>query len=372
MLPVIDADTHISESTAMWEFLEKELYPRRPVVMVAPKDTVYGRRNAFWLIDGQVIPRPHGKGGIVLVTPSQQDYESGRTDIQIGCREMTNIEARLQDMDRLQVQTQVVYPTLFLIYLTDDPALEAGLCRAYNRFIADACGKSGGRIRWVVVPPLHSTEASIAELRFGKEHGAVGVFFRGLEGDRTLDDPSFFPIYKAAQELDLPICVHTGAGNPEFASIFDSQRNRTFAAIRMLPLIGFRDLIANQIPADFPKLRFGFVEAGASWVPYVLHQLKRTTPLTRPGERMFADRDTWGPSLFEANRLFVACEADENLPMLLDYIGEDHLIIGSDYGHNDPSEEPRLVDTMRAREDLSPAAVDKILGRNARALYGLS
>jgi uncharacterized protein len=368
---VIDADTHISESTHMWDFLDKELYPRRPVVMSVPTDTVYGRRNAFWLIDGQVIPRPHGKGGIVLVTPSQQDFESARNDIQIGCREMTNIEARLKDMDRLGVQTQIVYPTLFLIYLTDDVELEVGLCRAYNRFLADACSRSGGRIRWVVIPPLRSVEDSIAELRFGKEHGAVGVFFRGIERDRTLDDPYFFPIYKEAGELDLSICVHTGAGCPPFSAIFDSTRNRTFAAVRMLPLIGFRDLIANHIPTEFPKLRFGFIEAGASWVPYVLHQLKRTTPLTKPGERMFSDAGQWGPRLFDENRLFVACEADENVPLLLECIGEDHLIIGSDYGHNDPSEEPLLVDTMRARGDLSDRVLDKILGENAKTLYQL-
>jgi microsomal dipeptidase-like Zn-dependent dipeptidase len=33
-------------------------------------------------------------------------------------------------------------------------------------------------------------------------------------------------------------------------------------------------------------------------------------------------------------------DTHEELPHLLNYIGEDHIVIGSDYGHNDPSKEP--------------------------------
>jgi predicted TIM-barrel fold metal-dependent hydrolase len=56
----------------------------------------------------------------------------------------------------------------------------------------------------------------------------------------------------------------------------------------------------------------------------------------------------------------------------LNYIGEDHLVIGSDYGHNDPSKEPEFVKHMRAREDVAPSAIEKILCDNPRRLYGLS
>ena len=31
--------------------------------------------------------------------------------------------ARLRDMDKIGVDVQVIYPTLFLVYLTDDPQL---------------------------------------------------------------------------------------------------------------------------------------------------------------------------------------------------------------------------------------------------------
>lgn len=76
--------------------------------------------------------------------------------------------------------------------------------------------------------------------------------------------------------------------------------------------------------------------------------------------------------LFREYRFWVACEADEELPHLVNYIGEDHIIIGSDYGHNDPSKEPEFVKKMRAREGLALAVVEKILCDNPRGFYGLS
>jgi predicted TIM-barrel fold metal-dependent hydrolase len=139
-------------------------------------------------------------------------------------------------------------------------------------------------------------------------------------------------------------------------------RNSSFPHIRMLPLIAFRDLIHNRIPDQFPTLRFGFVEAGASWVPYVLHALKRFFK---------TEWSEWGPELFARNRLYVACEADEDMRYLARFIGEDHLMIGSDYGHNDPSEERELVATLRAREDVPEALIEKILRDNPARFYAL-
>ncbi|HLY66882.1 MAG TPA: amidohydrolase family protein [Chloroflexota bacterium] len=360
---IVDADTHICEPAEMWELLPKDMRARRPVYAPLPSDTVYGGRNAVWLIDGNIFPKPAGKGGFSLATPCQTDFGRARTDIEIACREINDPLARVQDMDRLNVDLQVVYPTLFLVHITDDVALEVALSEAYNRFLAGAFEKSGGRIRWVVVPPLKSIEATIQQMRYGKDHGAVGLFMRGIERDRTLDDPYFGPIYEEAQRLDLPICIHTAAGCPAWTNIFTIERNSSFPHIRMLPLIAFRDLIHNRIPEQFPKLRFGFIEAGASWVPYVLHALRR---------QFKDDPDRYGPRLFEDYRFYVACEVGEDIGYLARYIGEDHLIIGSDYGHTDPSTEPELVTSLRSQAGLASETVDKILGDNARALYALA
>jgi hypothetical protein len=75
---VLDAETHIAESEAMWSHIEKEMYPRRPVLATIPDDTWYKERNAFWLIDGEIFPKPAGKRSYSLITPSAQKKESGR------------------------------------------------------------------------------------------------------------------------------------------------------------------------------------------------------------------------------------------------------------------------------------------------------
>lgn len=363
MGPIIDADTHIAESEQMWALLDKEVFPRRPVLTRVPEDTIYGGSNAFWLIDGTIFPKPAGKGGNRLITPSAAKQQASRTDIPVESRELTDPALRLKAMDRLNVQTQVVYPTLFLVYLTDDVELEIALCKAYNRFLSEACSKVGDRLRWVAVLPLRAIEASLEEMNWAKEHGAVGLFFRGLEKDLNLDDPYFFPIYQAAMDRDLAICIHTGAGAPVMSSLFHVERHAVFAHGRLLPLIAFRNLVANRIPERFPGLRFGFIEASAGWIPFLLHALRRQV------------RGRWeelsSPDLFEKYRFFVACEADEDVSYIARYVGEDHLIIGSDYGHNDPSEEVEFVRAIQSREDISPDLAGKILSENPRRLYGI-
>jgi predicted TIM-barrel fold metal-dependent hydrolase len=361
---VFDADTHIAESEAMWSFIDPELYSRRPILMKIPDDTLYKERNAFWLIDGEIFPKPAGKASFSLITPSAQKKETGRGDIHVGVRELTDPMARLIDMDKIGVAAQVIYPTLFLVYLTDDARLEGALCRAYNRFIASACAKAPDRLKWVVLLPLRDIDTSLAEMKWAKEHGAVGIFFRGMEGNLTLDNAYFNPVYALAEQLDLAICIHTGSGSRHLMQLFDVERNHTFAHNRVLPVVAFRDLVANRIPEQFPRLRFGFIEAAASWVPYMFHVLRRSV---RP------DLKNKNPQeLFRDYRFWVACEADEELPHLLNYIGADHLVIGSDYGHNDPSKEPEFVKNMRAREDAKPEDVEKILCDNPRRLYGVA
>ena len=212
MKGIIDADTHISEGAAMWALMDQAMQPRRPILMQVPDDTWYGNRDAFWLIDGEIYPKPAGKGSFALVTPSEQKVQAGRKDSTPATREMTDIKGRLADMVKLNTAMQIVYPTLFLVYNTKDKELEVALCRAYNRFLAQACAQSGGLMKWVVVLPLQSMNAAIDEIRFAKENGAVGVFFRGIEGEYTLDSPYLFPVYEEAQKHNLSICVHTGCG----------------------------------------------------------------------------------------------------------------------------------------------------------------
>ena len=74
---------------------------------------------------------------------------------------------------------------------------------------------------------------------------------------------------------------------------------------------------------------------------------------------------------FRTGRVFVTCEADEDINGVAEIIGEDSFILGSDYPHGDPSRQEDMVGEFRERSDLSQKLVEKMLCDNPRRLYGL-
>ena len=91
----------------------------------------------------------------------------------------------------------------------------------------------------------------------------------------------------------MAICVHTGAGSPGITAVFDRTFSRNLAHVRSLPIFAFRDLVAHKVPEWFPDLRFGFIEASASWVPYVLHHLSRSRTAGARTSRPRSSRRSW-------------------------------------------------------------------------------
>jgi len=70
-------------------------------------------------------------------------------------------------------------------------------------------------------------------------------------------------------------------------------------------------------------------------------------------------------------RVWVACEYEDHLPYIMQYAGEDNLIIGTDYGHTDPFSNVQALKVFVNRPDLSDNAKKKIVRDNAKAFYGL-
>jgi predicted TIM-barrel fold metal-dependent hydrolase len=337
-MATIDADTHVIETERTWEQMQGSAAKYRPSMVSGE-----GGRN-FWLIDGRRFSR-----GVNV-----------NSEIPADVREMRDIEARVRHMDELEIDVQVLYPSLFLRALTDRPDIDAALCRSYNLWVSDLCAGTKGRLHWVAVVPLLSMDAALAETRFAKQAGACGLFMRGLMNDKVLSDPYFYPLYDEAQKLNLAVCVHASTGGFQWVELFASESG--FAKFKLAVLSAFHAIVHDEIPARFPKLRFGFIEVRAQWLPYVYHELaKRFEKIRRPITKDWM-RD---------NRLYVACQTDDDLPSILKYSGEDSLVIGSDYGHADTSSEIEALRKLKANGELQSNVIDKILDANPRALYGL-
>ncbi len=336
----IDADAHVIENESTWEHMLESERRFRPQI-VGP---AHGEASAeHWLIDGRVIP-----------------WTNVGRDISKGAREMSDLNARLKQMDELDVDVQVIYPTVFIFPCTRRPEIDLALSRSYNRWMADIAKKAPDRFSWVVVPPLLSMERVLEELKFGKQNGACGVFMRGLEGDRRLSDPYFFPLYEAAGKLDLPICVHSANGSITVHDFFIEEPG--FCKFKLAVVGAFHSLVFDGIPKRFPRLRIGIIEVSAQWLPYAIHDLARR--YARRGNQL--DRH-----LLRDSRIYVACQTDDDLAYILEYAGEDHLVIGSDYGHADNATEIEALRRLKRKGNVSSRAINKILEDNARSLYGL-
>ena len=357
---IIDADAHVEESEAMFERLDSEFRPRRPLPVRFDNDTVFGKYNAVWLIDGETYPKLIGKGGTIFRTPTLMEAASLKRE-SIGAQELTDVAARIKDMDKVKIDTQVVFPSLFLTTTTEDLRLEAALLRAYNTFLGECSAATKGRIRFAALVPIRDIAASIKEIKRASRIGAAAVMLHGMAWDKLLGDESLFSFYEEAANLNLPVCVHLGWGCPALTRIFDATTN-FYSAI--LPVImGFNSIMSSAVLEKIPNLRFGFLEAGCAWIPFMIKQVRRDNARQRKA------RDPIDS--FKSGRVFVTCEPDEDINGVAETIGEESFVLGSDYPHGDPSRQEDMVAEFRERTDLSQRMVEKMLSDNPRRLYGL-
>ena len=366
---IVDADTHIIEHPGIWEHFDSDMYHRRPLLAAVTPMKEGQNRDFVWMINGTAVPKRFGKGSYAVAVGGS-DSENNRTDIRNEVRYITNPKARVEDMDKRGVDIEVVFPTVLLAYITDDVDLEVAICRSYNRYMANAWREAGDRMRWVVVPPLRNIEESLREIEFARDNGAVGVFFRGVEGDRSLAESYFSPFTRRRTVWAWPSASTRAVDRP--ASFRYSTARSLTTCLTCAPFLcsRFRDLVAHKIPERFPNLRFGFIEASASWVPYVLHHLRRSTRASTAGASPDAALE-FGPKLFQDYRLYVAAETDEDIPYLISHIGEDHLIMGSDYGHQDQSKDNGIGCRDAPARRHRPRIIEKILVDNPARYYGL-
>jgi predicted TIM-barrel fold metal-dependent hydrolase len=355
-MPIIDADAHVIETEHTWSFMLDEDRRFAPEVLVSKKNGI-----EFWRIDDRVV----ANSNLGLNVPED-------------ARDLTDVSSRLAHMDKLAIDVQVLYPTLFLRPLTSRSEVELALSRGYNRWLANIWQLAQGRLRWVVIPPLRLMEKAIEEINFGRANGACGVFMRGNEDERLLSDPSLFPLYKEAERLDLPICVHAGTGS---FGHYDQYGQDVFSRFKLPSVGAFNNLIYQGVPEKFPKLRWSFVETTSQWLPYAVNDLTIRTQAEREFQRKYAghvltqarpkERNISAGTVLKDHRVYVACQTTDDLSYVAQCVGEDNIIVGTDYGHADYSNDIEAIQTLAQGGKISASFGQKILGDNPKRLYAL-
>jgi len=354
---VIDADAHVVESERVWDYLEGGEKKFRPTLMPSPENP----KRQFWMLDGENL-------GHKFPSPDKQESEAhlkrfGReVGTPVAARELSNVQQRLEHMDELGIDVQVLFNSLWITPLTSRPDAEIALSWAWNRWLADVWKVGEDRLRWTCVVPALSPQEAVPQIRFAKEHGAVGVCMRPFERDRMMTDRFYYPIYAEAERLDIPVTVHLGNGSPELFKLMSNEAGGGFSTFRVPTVTSCYALIMSEIPQVFPKLRWGFIEVSSQWVPWVIHEaMRRSLGSARPISR---------DCLREYN-IYVSTQSDDDFPYILSYAGEGNLVIGTDYGHGDTSSELNAIARFKVMAELSPEVKRKILFDNPKALYGL-
>lgn len=387
--PVFDADNHLYETReALTRYLPDKYKGAIDYV------DVHGRTKI--VVRGQItdyIPNPTfdriGRPG------AQEEYfrfgnPEGKTTREIIGRGIDcpdayrHAEPRLALLDEQDIDYALIIPTLASLVeerMTDDPELCGAVVHALNQWMVDEWPFAyEGRLfsTPVITPGL--VDNAIAELDWVLERGARIVLMRpapawGWRGPRSFALPEFDPYWARVQEAGIVTLIHASdTGYTRYFNEWEGTQGEMTAFGEPQPFIHamhatHRDiqdsvisLICHGTIERFPDLKFALVENGAGWVPGMLSTLEHTY---RDIPQVFAERPT---ETFKRN-FWQHPFHEEDPRQLIELLGADNVIFGSDYPHVEGLAEP--LSYFDQLEGLSDDDIKKVMGANMMQLIGV-
>jgi predicted TIM-barrel fold metal-dependent hydrolase len=368
----IDADGHILEPPDLWEEYLPAAFKDRAMRIGIDADGY-----EFLEIDGRPSRRSR-RGSLGLLGAMGDEDQKPRADrryadsMPFGSCDATE---RLSLLDQENLDACLLYPTLGLLWEWEltDPELSLAYCTAYNRWIADFCRNSGGRLVPIAQLTLLDPEGSARELERAVLDGCKGAWVNPFNHRRVLHGHSEHDVlYAKCVELDVPIAIHptfTPHDKPA-EGIFDWPREALVFSgalwLRNIVQQAFISYIALGTLDRFPQLRIGILEAGSGWVGAMLDRLDAV------GEAMGKKSSSGLRAMdYFRRQCFVSGDPDETTaPHTVDHVGADCFMWATDYPHPDHPH-TWVTDLTRYANALSSEARPKVLGDNVRRIYKL-
>ncbi|HEX9454206.1 MAG TPA: amidohydrolase family protein [Candidatus Binatia bacterium] len=290
-------------------------------------------------------------------------------------REYPSVDLWLRFLDATEIALTVLYPNEGLnIGLQRDRDWAVALARAYNDWLHHDFLSINPRFKGVaLLAPQDPPEAARELERAVRELGTVAGMLPGVMSPmRGLGLAEFDPIYRMAEQLDVPLAVHSGP-----AVELGLEHVQSFAGVYPLshPFAQMQQLTSMMIYGVFErfgKLRVAFLEAGCGWVPYLADRLDESWEHRR---NRWPHATQMSPSeIMRGGNLFYACEREEKtLATVAELMGAGQLLWASDFPHERPwNQFSGDIDTLVNRKDLPELLPRKILFDNPRRFYNLS
>jgi predicted TIM-barrel fold metal-dependent hydrolase len=369
----VDADGHVLEPASLWEDYLEDRYRDRAIRI---------RTDAEGLEYLELAGRPSERTtkGILGLLGAMGDPDAKRgperrymDHIPFGAGDPAE---RVALLDRENLELAILYPTIGLLWEceVEDPELTIAYTRAYNRWIADFCRGSGGRLVPVAHLSLVDPEAAAAELERAVADGCRGAWFAPFTHTRKPHGhPDHDVLYRRACQLDVPVAIHPtyepvwavpmrfrhmGREREFFYNVMGRQGSQQ-------ALLSFFTMGALE---RFPQLRLGVLEVGCGWVGSFLDRMDavyETISAKGVGMRHL-------PSEIFRRQCFVSGDPDEKVAAwTIDPVGADCFMWATDYPHPDhPGSWARALE--RFIEPLSEKTRRKVLGENVKRIYRLA
>ncbi|MBI4886469.1 MAG: amidohydrolase family protein [Acidobacteria bacterium] len=276
-----------------------------------------------------------------------------------------DLERRIARMDAQGVTTHALSLTTPFVYWAP-PERGAALARLVNDAVVEAHRAYPDRFVGCATLPLQAPALAVAELdRLAGSRAIRAAYMPSSFAGRELSDPSLFPIYDKCQALDLPILLHPD----QVAAALGASRLQPFYFANLLgnpfdTAIAAANLVFGGVLDRFPRLTVVLPHGGGA-LPYLAGRLQHGQKV-RPETQGRAKQP-----FMEYLRRFhydTITHSPQLLKFLVDLVGVDRVMLGSDYCFDMGYERPReIIDALRLR----PADRDRIYGGNAAQLLKL-
>ena len=275
---------------------------------------------------------------------------------------LTDARARLADMDAMGVDIQVVSMNLPTPCYWASADVGAKIARACNDWMAEFVHAVPDRFVGIGVVPLQDAREPPRELEHIKRLGLRGVTIPSNVRNRDLGEPALRPFWAAAEAFKLPVMVHP-------RGFTHDERLQKFFLWNTVgqPLeeaLAMASLIHEGVLDAHPDAKI-LICHGGGYLPFYSGR----------GDKAFESRPETcthirqKPSAYMPKFFYDSVIFDQDmLRRLVHKVGADRIMMGSDYPRGEIETEPvGFVSTA----GLSDQDRDKILGRNALALFGI-
>jgi aminocarboxymuconate-semialdehyde decarboxylase len=278
-----------------------------------------------------------------------------------------DLEKRVRRMDAQGVTLHALSLTTPFVYWAT-PERGAELARLVNDSMVEAHTAYPDRFVGCATLPIQAPDLAVKELeRLAGTRAIRGAYMPSSFAGKELSDPSLDPIYAKCEVLNLPILLHPDQAAAAAAG--GGNRLQRFYLSNLLgnpfdTTIAVANLVFGGVMDRFPRLNFVLPHAGGA-VPYLAGRMQHGQAV-RPEVQGRAQRP-----MMEYLRRFhydTITHSPELLRFLIDLVGIDRVMLGSDYCFDMGYDRPReIIETLK----LSRADRERIYTGNAARLLSL-